>query len=269
MKKLFSLFFTPLIVLFMSIAGCGLMESRIARLTTDFKVLPSDNRILYESGAEVLAHEAARHLPAALENVALKQYGTFKEPITVYAFASTESFSKFSGISKKAMGASVGSDVYLSGMLSTMPEKVYGMIGHELSHVQFSQTLGIINFNRTLPRWFREGLAIYVSDGGGAPRNFEKETLEKFIQKKHFLPVSKGALFNRSLKTTDAIGPRMFYSQSGMFVGYMAKSNPLLFKMFVTKLQSGNGFKSSFFETYGIDVDEMLNNYIERLPPNA
>ena len=150
-------------------------------------------------------------------------------------------------------------------MLLYLPEEVYGMIGHELSHVQLSQTLGSITFNRTLPRWFREGLAIYVSDGGGAPRNFEKETVGKFIDGKHFLPVSKGTLFNRNLKATNSIGPRMFYSQSGMFVQYIAKNQPLLFKKFIIDLQAGKVFKESFIEVFNLDVDVSLNNYIEKL----
>lgn len=264
-RKIFYLIVTGILVLFMSMGGYTLLESRIARLTTDFEVLPSDSRILYERGAEALAEEAALHLPNALKAVESKQYGKFKEPITVYVFASIKSFSKFSGISEKARGASVGNEIYLSGMLLSLHEEVYGMIGHELSHVQLSQTLGGITFNRTLPRWFREGLAIYVSDGGGAPRNFEKETIEKFIDGKHFLPVSKGTLFNRNLKVTDSIGPRMFYSQSGMFVQYMAKNKPLLFKNFITALQTGKSFKESFIEVFNSDVDEALNRYIEKL----
>jgi hypothetical protein len=264
-KTLFYVIGTVIFVLFMSMGGCNLLESRYARLTTDFEVLTSDSRILYESGAEALAEKAALYLPDALKAVESKQYGQFTEPISIYAFASTESFSKFSGISEKARGASVGSEIYLSGMLLNLHEEVYGMIGHELSHVQLSQALGTITFNRTLPRWFREGLAIYVSDGGGAPRNFEKETIEKFVDGKHFLPVSKGSLFNRNLKVTGSIGPRMFYSQSGMFVRYIAKNKPLLFEKFIIDLQTGKSFKESFIEIFNSDVDDALSSYLERL----
>lgn len=268
-RKLIYLVATGIVVLFVSLGGCGLVGSGMARLTTDFQVLPSDSRILYEEGAKALAKEAALHLPDALEAVESKQYGKFTEPVTVYAFATTKSFSKFSGISEKAKGASVGSEIYLSGMLLSSPEEVYGMTTHELSHVQLSQTMGAISFNRTLPRWFREGLAIYVSDGGGAPRNFEQETIEKFIEGKHFLPVSKGTIFNRNLKATDSIGPRMFYSQSGMFVQYVAKNDPLLFEKFLIDLQTGKNFKESFIQAYNLDVDDYLSRYIEKLRNKA
>jgi len=264
-RKLFLIIVTGVFVLFLSMGGCGLIGSQIARLTMDFRVLPSDNRILYEHGAEALANEAALHLSNALEAVETNQYGKFIEPVTIYAFASTKSFSKFSGISEEARGAALGNEVYLSGMLLNMPNEVYGMLGHELSHVQLSQKLGAIDFNRTLPRWFREGLAIYVSDGGGAPRHFETETIEKLIQGKHFLPESEGTLLNRTLKATDSIGPRMFYSQSGMFVRYIAENQPLLFKRFMIHLQTGKEFKESFIEEFSSGVDEIFNSYIETL----
>lgn len=252
-------------VLFLSMGGCGLIDNGLARLTTDFMVWPADERILYEQGAESLAREVASHLPQVLESVESGQCGTFKQPVTVYAFATIESFSKFSGISDKARGASLGNEVYLSGILLDIPEEISGMLGHELSHVQLSQTLGTIDFNRTLPRWFREGLAIHVSDGGGSPRNYEQETIEKFLQGRHFVPESTGSLFNRNLKSTDAIGPRMFYSQSGMFVTYLASRHPRNFKAFLTELQRGRRFEHSFSEKFGIEVGEMQKMYINTL----
>ena len=264
-RKLSYLIGTGILVIFMSMGGCTLLKSRFARLTTDFEVLPSDSRILYENGAEALAEEAALHLPNALKSVESKQYGKFKEPITVYAFASTKSFSKFSGITEKARGASVGSEVYLSGMLLDLPEEVYGMIGHELSHVQLSQTLGTITFNRTLPIWFREGLAIYVSDGGGAPRNFDQETIDMFLQGKHFIPEVEGSLINRSFKTTAPIGPRMLYSQSGMFVKYIANTYPDNFQTFLFGIQKNKQFEDNFKESFGKSVVDIFQSYMKTL----
>ncbi|WP_458776610.1 hypothetical protein [Desulforhopalus sp. 52FAK] len=98
-----------------------------------------------------------------------------------------------------------------------------------------------------------------------APRNFEKDTIEKFIDGMHFLPVSKGTLFNRNLKATNSIGARMFYSQSGMFVRQIVKNKPLLFKKFIVDLQTGKDFKECFIEVFHSDVDVVLNNYIENI----
>ncbi len=85
----------------MTMGGYRLIGSGIARLTTDFKVLPSDNRILYEEGAVKLAEEAARYLPQAIKTVTSKQHGSFKGPVIVYVFNTSKSFSKISGYRMK------------------------------------------------------------------------------------------------------------------------------------------------------------------------
>lgn len=265
MKKILLIIIVLLLAVFLSMGGCSLVESHVARWTTEFNVLPSDSRILYEDGAEKLAHEVARHLNNAMRVVETRQLGKFKEPVKVYAFASPESFSKFSGISDKARGASLGSEIYLSGLMMELPEEVYGMIGHELSHVQLSQTMGAITFNRSLPRWFREGLAIYISDGGGAPRDYENETINMFVEGKHFVPEDTGSLFNRSLQSTAPIGPRMLYSQSGMFVKYLANTYPDEFKAFLKGLQEGKQFKDHFKESFDDNVKNILSSYIAKL----
>ncbi len=264
-KKLTVITAVLLIAGFLIMDGCSLVESRVARWTTDFNVLPSDSRILYEDGAEELAHNVARHLDNAMSAVETRQFGKFKEPIKIYAFASPKTFSKFSGISDKARGASAGSEIYLSGLMMGLPDEVYGMVGHELSHVQLSQTLGTISFNRNIPRWFREGLAIYVSDGGGAPRNYKTETISMFLEGKHFLPEYSGSLFNRSLSSTADIGPRMFYSQSGIFIYYLANNFPEKFNGLLKSLQKGKKFKDSFKECFGVYVADMLASYIAKL----
>lgn len=265
MKKVVSCIFLLLLGMFFMVGGCSVVESRVARWTTDFNTLTSDSRILYEDGAEKLAEESALCLDKAIKNVELKQQGDFTEPVRVYVFATPESFSRFSGVSAKARGAAVGNEIYLSSLLNDLPKEVYGMIGHELSHVQLSQNLGIITFNRSLPRWFREGLAIYVSDGGGAPRNYDQEAIEKFLEGEHFTPETKGTLFNISLKATADIGPRMYYSQSGMFVEYLATTYPEEFGQLLNGLQRGQQFHKTFTDAFHEDIDMVLTSYITGL----
>ena len=265
MKKTIVLIATLAIMVFLSMGGLSIVESRVARLTYEFNTLSSDNRILYEDGAKRIAAEAALHIDNAISTVESKQFGKFTEPIIVYVFATPKSFSKYSGISDKARGASVGSKVFLSGMLKDMPEEVYGMIGHELSHVQLSQRLGIISFNTTLPRWFREGLAIYVSDGGGAPRYYRQETIAMFVEGKYFVPESSGTLFSRALNTTADISPKMFYSQSGMFVKYLANEYPQKFKFFLNGLQDGKPFEEQFPVSFDNNIENILSSFISKL----
>jgi hypothetical protein len=250
---------------FLALSGCGFTGSCIARFTTDFKVWPSDNRILYENGAEALAKETARHLSQAVTNIEAKQHGTFKDPVKIYAFATTKSFSKFSDVSEVLTGASLKNEVFLSGQLLNKMGKVQGILTHELSHVQLSQKLGTIKFNRTLPRWFREGLAIYVADGGGATNATETETIDKFLEGKHFTPETEGALFNIKLPATGELEPKIFYRQSGMFVQFLAQNHPIQLEKLLRGLQDGYAFETQFSESFRSNVDDVLKNFIVTL----
>jgi hypothetical protein len=263
MKK--SILILAVFFAFITIIGCGLVESRVARFSTDFKVLASDDRILYEKGAEALAEETARHLSQATKTVESRQFGTFKEPIKIYAFADTKSFAKFANVPEVVKGASTRNEVYLSGQLLKKMGEVQGILTHELSHVQLLQTLGTVTFNRTLPRWFREGLAIYVADGGGATNATEKETIEQFLQGNHFAPKTEGALFNFNLPGSKGLEPKIFYRQSGMFVQFMARNHSKRFEALVKSLQEGKNFKAQFAECFKCNVSAMLQAFIGTL----
>lgn len=263
MKK--TIFILATFLIFMTLVGSGFVGSKVARFTTDFMVLPSDNRVLYEKGAELLAEEAARHLRRALNVVESRQFGTFKEPVKIYAFADAKRFARFAGVPKVVKGAGSDSEVYLSGQLLNKLGEVQGMLTHELSHVQLSQTLGTVTFNRTLPRWFREGLAIYVAEGGGATNASEAEAIEHFLQGKHFAPETEGALFNLNLPGSKGLEPKIFYRQSGMFVCFLAQDRPAQFETLVKGLQEGKTFDAQFAGAFKCNVNTMLQVFIGTL----
>jgi hypothetical protein len=263
MKNL--IFFIASVFVFLSLSNCALIGSGFARITTDFKKLPSNDRILYETGAGALVEEADRHLSQAVTAVESRQYGTFKEPFKVYVFATAKSFSDFSGVSEEVKGAGLKDEVFLSGKLLNTIHEVAGMLTHELSHVQLIQTLGTIKFNRNLPQWFREGLAIYVANGGGATNASEAEAIEQFLQGKHFSPETEGALINLKIPGSSGLNPSIFYRQSGMFVHYMARNYPTQFEKFLRELQEGKEFEAYFPESFKLNVDEMLQAFIIQL----
>jgi hypothetical protein len=264
-KTLIFIFISIVVFAFMAMGGYRLIGSGVARFTSDFKMLPSDNRILYEEGAETLAEEAARYLPQAIRTVESKQYASFRRPVTVYVFATSKSFSKFSGVSEEVIGAGLKDEVYLSGKLLNMLDKTRGILTHELSHTQLSQTLGVLQFNRSLPRWFREGLAICVADGGGATNATEEETIDNFLEGKHFIPEVKGELFNINLSATAELHPKIFYRQSGMFVQFLARNQLAQLEKLLRGLQEGKAFEAQFIESFERNVGEVLKDFIVTL----
>jgi hypothetical protein len=264
-KTLITIIIFVVVAVFLSMEGCRLIGSGIARLTSDFNVLRSDNRILYEEGAEALAEAAARYLPKAIADVKLKQYGSLQGPVKVYVFASSKSFAKFAGTSDAVLGAGLENEIFLSGKLLNTMDKAQGILTHELSHVQLSQVLGIVKFNRALPRWFREGLAVYVANGGGATRATEAEAIDKFVEGKHFTPETKGALLNVKLDATGKLEPKIFYRQSGMFVQFLADNYPVQFESMLKGLQEGKDFQTQYIMAFKNNVDEELKYFIANL----
>ena len=204
-------------------------------------------------------------MPQAIADVELKQYGSFKGSVKVYAFATSKSFSKFAGVSGVVLGAGLKNEIFLSGNLLGAMDKAKGILTHELSHVQLSQTLGIIKFNRALPRWFREGLAIHVANGGGATRANEAETIDKFLEGRHFVPETRGAQLNLRPAATAKLETKIFYRQSGMFVQFLAQKYPEQFETLLKDLQEGKDFKSQFFTAFKKNPDEELKDFITAL----
>lgn len=265
MMKSKGIIFIATIFALLSFSGCRLVKSGIARLTSDFSVLPSNDRILYEKGAELLAGEVDRHLLQAIMVVESKQLGKFKEPVKVYAFATTKSFSAYSGVSEAPKGASWEDKIFLSSKLLNDISQVRGMLIHELSHIQLIQTLGTIKFNRNLPRWFREGLAIYVAEGGGATEASETDAVGHFLKGVHFTPETIGSLVSQRLPGSEGLEPKIFYRQSGMFVRFFAEEHPQQFSNLLRGLQDGKDFQTQFLESFGLNVGDMFQSFSEQL----
>jgi hypothetical protein len=256
-------------ILFFVFGGQRLAISCVAKATTHFNPWPSDKRILYENRAEKIAEEVSKHLDTAIETVEKKQFGKFDKQVTIYVFANAKSFSRYTGMPEAVKGDCTGSEIHLSGKLLKTINEINGMLTHELSHAQLIQHLGIVKFNRSMPRWFREGLAINVSNGGGATNATEQETREYFILGKHFTPKVKGALFNLKLNTTAPIPPRIFYRQSGDFVMFMAHEYSSQYQKLIKGMQAGNSFQDMFTKSFNATPENMLGRYIDALKKNS
>ncbi len=86
-----------------------------------------------------------------------------------------------------------------------------------------------------------------------------------FLDGKHFVPESTGTILNRNLKSTADIGPKMFYSQSGMFVTFIANEYPEKFETLLKGLQDGRKFEKQFEKSFGYNVESLLKYYISIL----
>src|SRR6266702_2976930 len=80
-------------------SGCALTRTGIASLkyTSHFIKLDSDNRVLYEPGAEELARQVGRSLPTSIAAVEKEQFLPYAKEVQVYVCTSQESYESFTG----------------------------------------------------------------------------------------------------------------------------------------------------------------------------
>jgi hypothetical protein len=257
-----------LLVLTVNLTGCGLLRSGIASLksTSDFHPLVIDNRVLAESGAEDMAMQVAGYLPEAIRTVEKEQYRDFIKQVTVYVCATEDSFAGHTGLSKRARGAMI-TKVFLSARLKDpeFNESLKAILTHELSHLHLQQQLGVYHYNANIPAWFQEGLAVMVSNGGGAEKVSEAEAMKTILEGKHFTPEAHGSFFWHKSGSSYDLEPHMFYRQAALFVRYIKRQSEFKFGLFMLAIADGGDFDKAFRATYGMSIDETWQDFIDQL----
>ena len=157
-------------------AGAALSMPAVRHVITGFMNLPdrlpalTDNPLVhYESGAEDFARDVADLLPAAIARVEAVHGRPFAHPVTVGAYATPEAFAAANGL-----GSNVPVGVTFAGRVNLSPKLFYpqhwrlrAILTHEMSHAHLVGYIGGASYFR-LPPWFKEGLAVMISEGGGA-----------------------------------------------------------------------------------------------------
>lgn len=258
--------YVVLLVLAVNITGCGLLRSSVAALksTADFMPQPADKRVFAEPGAEDVAAPVAAMLPEAIATVERAQYRQFKEPVAVYITKDEESFATFTGVPKEVRGAVI-IKVFLSGGLRKEPDRIKRILIHELSHLHLGQRLGIYGYNANLPSWFQEGLAVIVSNGGGAEKMSEAGAAKAIAEGECIAPEATGSFFFKKFASSYGLTPPMFYRQSGMFVNYLRQLDEERFRSFLLAIEAGEGFGDSFAREYGMPLDKAWQQFAEGL----
>lgn len=254
-----------MVLLFSSLTGCGLVRSGIAyfQSTEKFNELGSGSGIFYEEQAKNLAILVEHRLSEAIVTVEQKQFKPFKEKAAIYICASKESFSKYSGASIMARGAVFNKKLFISPR-AIETETLDLILTHELSHLHFHHYVGNSRYASNIPPWFQEGLAVYVSGGGGAEKISHEAARESIIKSHSFKPNDSGSLLFPKTAFSFGLKPQMFYRQSSMFVSFLS-NNPLEFKKFVIMLLDDTEFKLAFERAFGQSIESAWVSFVETL----
>src|SRR5215831_5815825 len=151
------------------ISGLLNMPDRMAALATN-------SQVHYQPGAEDFARDVAALLPDAISRVEAVHGRRFAHPVTVGAYATPEAYAAANG-----QGSDVPVGVTFAGRVNLSPklfwpqhQRLPAILKHELSHAHLQGWLGA-NAYIHLPNWFKEGLAVMLSGGGGAELVSEEE----------------------------------------------------------------------------------------------
>ncbi len=248
-------------ILFLAAPACTSEKSLAGR----FLVLESDNRILYEHGAEAYARELLPFLPAAISKVEAAQYLPFYKPVKVYVCASAETCHKLTGSRAPAVTTD---NVFLSPVLFQEKRPLDRYLTHELAHLHIEQRLGLMKF-RLLPAWFKEGLAEYVAGGATGARVTDEETYDAIRKGRTFVPddgrnVVSALLFPR-YGSHWGISEALFYRQSMLFIAFLRNTDEGSFRKLLLAIQQGQSFRTALAEAYHQPLSALWEEFVAEI----
>lgn len=247
-----------------SFLGCTFVRQSIAVLSSTYHFVPhkNDSRVLYEPGAEDYANKVVLFLPSAVQQIEKKQYKIFAKPVRVYVCATRESFARMYGVDVRA---GVLTKLFLSpGMFEEGDEIARMYLIHELSHLHIQDQIGIYKSSR-LPFWFKEGLATYVSGGGGAHTVTEKQAAASMKSGKYYIPNETGGFIFQKTASDWGLKHHMFYRQSMMFIDYLAAINESGYRKFLLSVESGERFSPALQAAYNKKLEDLWKEFLEEI----
>ena len=258
-KRAFWIVAAAVVVAIIVVSG-SVFLAPVYRSTDHFVALPADPRVQHERGAEAMAEVVARALPDAIATVERAQGGAFRKPVRVFVCASTESFERYRVGGAGAGGFVLNNRLFISPKPQNTAGRLPALLTHELSHLHFEQHLGMLRFARRIPAWFREGIAVHISNAG-AETVAEDEARRALAEGRRFRLALRGSLFEQS-ETRAGLKPHLFYRQSALFVGFMARQDPGAFRRLVSSLQAGERFAPAVQAAYGSDVPALWERFL-------
>lgn len=257
-----------ILLILLTVSGCAPIKTAVAMMqSTDRFTLHSEGRglIYREIEFSPLAEKADKYLDKSIDTVEAGQYGIFVKPVKVYAVSTLDNMENYCGY-RLVLGCVINEKVFLSPRILTQPNGTLArLLTHELSHLHIDQQLSMLEW-ATVPTWFREGLAVYVSTKieGAAKLDFN-EAKAKIRKRESFYPNESGSLLFPKSHTSFGLSRSIFYRQAAFFVKFLQSKNKKDFKKLLRSIQKGNEFSASFKNSFGVPIDSKWNEFIGQI----
>ena len=234
--------------------------------------LPENGQVHYQPGAEGFARDVAALLPGAIARVEAVHGRRFGHPVTVGVYATPEAYAAANGVgSVVPVGVTFLGQVNLSPrLLSSQRQRLPAILTHELSHAHIQTWIGITSYMR-LPNWFKEGLAVMVSGGGGAElvseeqaraaiQRGERIAIDQAGSLEHFIDIR----FETARITSEPVWYPVVlaYREAGMFVAYLRNSDESGFHRMMDAVLDGRPFVEAAASGYHDDLHELWDKFM-------
>jgi hypothetical protein len=163
--------------------------------------------------------------------------------------------------------------VNLSPVLYTRQrQRIPAILTHELSHAHLQGWIGGIAYIH-LPNWFKEGLAVMASEGGGAELVSEEEARAAIQRGEQIVINDAGSLqnlvdipFERApAKKAPWYPVVLAYRQAGMFVNYLRESDGPAFDRMMNAILEDRAFAEAVAVGYHADVQSLWHKFTQTM----
>ncbi|HTR85341.1 MAG TPA: hypothetical protein VMI56_12745 [Reyranella sp.] len=233
--------------------------------------LGDNEQVRYEAGGEGFAREVEKLLPAATAKIEATQGRAFEHPVTIGVYTTMDAF---------VAGNGTGSDAPL-GVMSfgrvTLSPKLFGpqhhrlpaILTHELSHAHLYGWIGGVAYIY-LPNWFKEGLAVMVSDGGGGEAVSEAAARAALKRGERIVVNDVGdfkKLTDVPLEKAPPGKPDWYaivlaYREAGMFVTWLHDSDRTAFDRMFKAILEGGKFTDAVNAGYNADIQSLWQKFL-------
>ncbi|PPD46145.1 MAG: hypothetical protein CTY15_01860 [Methylocystis sp.] len=234
--------------------------------------LESDARIHHEPQARICAERVAAILPGAVERIARAHGRPFAKAPIVGVYDSFATYARANGLGAPGIaGVSRAGRAILSPTLChDERERLEGVLTHELSHVHFSGWRA-----RNAPRpptWFTEGLAVMVSEGGGAEGVSDADAAQAIRDGYAVILDGRSWLdfaalgFEKAPVTPSGFDAyswrqRLAFRQASVFLSWLREKDPARFSALLRDLERGETFDGAFRAAFGAAPAERWRDF--------
>jgi hypothetical protein len=246
------------------------MASGLWNVPDRLPALPDNKLVHYQPGAEKYARDVVALLPDAITRIEVVHGRRFAHPITVGVYATPEAYAAANGL-----GSAVPVGVTFLGRVNLSPklfwsqhQRLPAILTHELSHAHIEAWIGLNAYIR-LPNWFKEGLAVMVSEGGGAELVSDEEGRAAIQRGEQIVIDDAGSLLKlvdvrlerAPLKKAPWYPVVLAYRQAGMFVTYLHDSDGPAFARMMNAILDGRSFVEAVTVGYHEDIQSLWKRF--------